>query len=137
MTGSGIGRLTAGRFSSSRTGMETGTSSNKTLARRRRKPSLPPLRTNGILISAQIGAFILYLVSEKRGAPATRLMRIPVGGGPPELVLRGEKIKNFSCAREANLCVVVEEVEGKQILTTFDPLKGRGRKAADVRLSGL
>lgn len=74
------------------------------------------------------GVFILYLFSEKHDAPATRLMRVPVGGGPPELVLSGEKITNFSCAREANLCVVVEEVEGKQILTTFDPLKGRGEK---------
>ena len=55
-------------------------------------------------------------------------MRVPVGGGPPELVLTGEKIRNFSCAREAKLCVVVEEVEGKQVLTTFDPLKGRGEK---------
>jgi Tol biopolymer transport system component len=74
------------------------------------------------------GAFILYLVSVKRGELATRLMRIPVGGGPPELVLSGEKIRNFSCAREAKLCVVAEEVEGKQILTQFDPLKGRGEK---------
>ena len=73
-------------------------------------------------------AFILYLVSEKPGRTATRLMRVPVGGGPPEQVLSGEKIKYFSCAREANLCVVVEEVEGKQILTTFDPVKGRGEK---------
>jgi serine/threonine protein kinase len=72
--------------------------------------------------------FILYLVSEKRRADATRLMRIPVSGGPPELVLTGEKIKNFSCAREVNLCAVVEEVDGKQILTAFDPVKGRGEK---------
>ena len=36
--------------------------------------------------------------------------------------------QEFSCAREANVCVVVEEVEGKQILTKFDPLKGRGDK---------
>jgi hypothetical protein len=72
--------------------------------------------------------FILYLFSEKSGEPATRLMRVPVGGGPPELVLKGEKIKNFSCAREAKLCVVAEEVEGKQVLTTFDPVKGRGQK---------
>lgn len=55
-------------------------------------------------------------------------MRIPVGGGSPEPVLTGEKIKNFACAHEAKLCVVVEEVAGKQILTTFDPLKGRGEK---------
>jgi Tol biopolymer transport system component len=72
--------------------------------------------------------FILYLVSERRGALAGRLMRVPVGGGPPELVLKGEKIKAFSCAREANLCVVAEEVEGKQVLSTFDPLKGGGEK---------
>jgi Tol biopolymer transport system component len=75
------------------------------------------------------GTFILYLVSEKRGALATRLMRVPVAGGASELVLRGEKIKNFSCARQANLCVLVEgEVKGKQTLTTFDPLKGRGEQ---------
>ncbi len=82
--------------------------------------------------------FILYLVSAKREATATRLMRVPVGGGPPELVLTGEKIKNFSCARRANLCVVVEEVDGKQILSNFDPLKGRGEKLtlADYSDSG-
>jgi Tol biopolymer transport system component len=74
------------------------------------------------------GAFIFYLVSEKPGPTATRLVRVPVGGGPPEVVLRGEKIRYFSCAREANLCVVVEEVEGDQVLTTFDPLKGRGEQ---------
>jgi serine/threonine protein kinase len=60
---------------------------------------------------------------ESKAEPA-----IPVGGGPPERVLSGEKIKNFSCAREANLCVVAEEVEGKQVLTKFDPLNGRGEK---------
>ena len=91
MTQSGIGRLTAARFSSSRTGMETRTSSNKTLARRRRKPSLPALSTKWHPSLSPDGAFILYLVSEKPGADATRLMRIPVGGGPPELVLSGRK----------------------------------------------
>jgi eukaryotic-like serine/threonine-protein kinase len=75
------------------------------------------------------GAFILYLVSRKPGAE-TRLMRVPTTGGPPQLVLSGEKILNFSCAREAKLCVVVEQVDGKQVLTAFDPLKGRGEKLA-------
>jgi Tol biopolymer transport system component len=73
-------------------------------------------------------AFVLYLVSKKRDAPATRLMRVPVSGGPTEPVLTGEKIKNFSCARDAKMCVVVEEMNGKQILTNFDPLKGRGER---------
>jgi len=73
------------------------------------------------------GAFILHLVSEKTSHTATRLMRVPVGGGPPEAVLTGKNIKDFSCARAAALCVVVEEAEGKQVLTIFDPLKGRGQ----------
>jgi hypothetical protein len=74
------------------------------------------------------GAWVLYLVSEKLGKKATRLMRIPAGGGPPELVLRAENMTNFSCAREANLCVVSQELDGKQVLSTFDPLKGKGEK---------
>jgi len=79
------------------------------------------------------GTFILYLVTEKtntlpwESSTDARLMRVPIGGGRPELVLRG-KISNFSCAGRAKLCVVAEEMEGKQILTTFDPLKGRGEK---------
>jgi len=83
------------------------------------------------------GAFVLYLFSEKLKSDATRLMRIPVGGGPPEVVLTGEKIKNFSCAREVNLCVVAEDVAGKQILTTFDPLKGRGKTLPQPDYPGL
>jgi len=51
-------------------------------------------------------AFILYLVSRKPGQDASRLMRVPVGGGPPELVLTGEKIKNYSCARARRSCVL-------------------------------
>jgi hypothetical protein len=66
--------------------------------------------------------------AENRAPDAERLMRIPVGGGVPELVLSGEKIWTFSCAREANLCVAAEEVEGRQILTTFDPLTGREKR---------
>ncbi|MSO23788.1 MAG: serine/threonine-protein kinase [Acidobacteria bacterium] len=72
------------------------------------------------------GNWVLYLVSRRGRDRSTRLLRVPVGGGPPEAVLTGENLKNFSCAREANLCVVAEDVAGKRILTTFDPLKGRG-----------
>ena len=51
------------------------------------------------------GAFILYLVSPKPFEPATRLMRIPVGGGPPERVLSGEKDQELLlCARGQFVC---------------------------------
>jgi Tol biopolymer transport system component len=75
------------------------------------------------------GNWVLYLVSKRGRDKATRLLRISAsGGGPPEVVLTGENLMNFSCAGEAKLCVVAEEVAGKQILTTFDPLKGRGEQ---------
>src|SRR5438093_2088367 len=123
---SGIGQLTAGRSSSIRTETEPMTSSNKTSARRTRKPSLRRAEQERHPALSPDRAFVLYLVSENAGA--TRLMRVPVGGGPPELVLMGQGIKNFSCARDVNLCVVAEDVEGKQILTTLDPLKGKGER---------
>jgi Tol biopolymer transport system component len=74
------------------------------------------------------GRWVLYLVSKRGREQSTRLLRVPIGGGPPEVVLTGEHLKNFSCASEAKLCVVAEEAEGRQMLSTFDPMKGRGER---------
>jgi Tol biopolymer transport system component len=77
------------------------------------------------------GAWILYAEWPKRGASTSvRLMRIPLSGGVPQLVLETPNSRYFGCARSpANLCVVVEESQdNKQItVTAFDPLKGRGK----------
>ena len=83
------------------------------------------------------GSWVLYLVSKRGRDKATRLLRVPVGGGPPEVVLTGENLKNFSCAREAKLCVVAEEAEGKQMLSTFDPMKGRGERLPITDFDGF
>jgi eukaryotic-like serine/threonine-protein kinase len=78
------------------------------------------------------GASILYLEGPKTAGPSTpiRLMRIPVGGGAPQLVLETRNNPGYQCARApASLCVVSElSPDGKQFtLTAYDPLKGRGK----------
>jgi len=79
------------------------------------------------------GGWILFMEIPKRSAnPASpvRLIRIPVGGGVPQLVLETRNWVDFRCARApANLCVIFEtSQDGKQFMVTaFDPVKGRGR----------
>jgi hypothetical protein len=59
-------------------------------------------------------------------------MRMRVRGGPPELVLEGKNMPNppFQCTMAPGaLCAVAERSPDRRLLTitTFDPLKGRGR----------
>ena len=79
------------------------------------------------------GAWILFLLVSPRtqANPAPdRLMRIPVSGGVPELVLETPRWDGFSCARApASLCVIIEPSQDRKhrTITAFDPLKGRGK----------
>jgi Tol biopolymer transport system component len=77
------------------------------------------------------GAWILFELSPvPRPAPASRLMRVPAGGGVPQLVLEARNFSAFHCARApATLCVFVETSQDRKqsTITAFDPLKGRGR----------
>jgi serine/threonine protein kinase len=81
------------------------------------------------------GSWILYSAPgsghENIGPAPQRLMRSPVSGGPGQLVLEGEGILDYHCARTpAHVCVVEESrAEQKQVVfTTFDPEKGRGHE---------
>jgi Tol biopolymer transport system component len=78
------------------------------------------------------GAWILYRELPKVIQPSTPLplMRIPVGGGVPQLVLESRNSHGFWCARApASLCAVLEASPDQKLftLTAFDPLKGRGK----------
>jgi len=79
------------------------------------------------------GAWILYLEFRKRAlgpSSEARLMRIPVSGGVPQLVLETRNLSWYGCARApASLCEVHEasQDEKQLILTAFDPVKGRGK----------
>jgi Tol biopolymer transport system component len=79
-------------------------------------------------------AWILYVLYPKNGglsAPA-QLMRVPVAGGPPQLVFEAQGgYEMHRCAKSrAKFCTIAERSsDGKQIVfTSFDPLEGRGRE---------
>ena len=79
------------------------------------------------------GAWILYVEVPKTAVgPSTplRLMRVPVSGGAPQLVLETRNWRGHGCASARSTLCVLEEAsqDEKQVtLTAFDPLKGRGK----------
>jgi eukaryotic-like serine/threonine-protein kinase len=76
------------------------------------------------------GAWILYLETPQDGSSGpVRLMRVPVAGGLPQLVLTGTIVDSHRCAKSpATLCMIAERsADRKQLIfTAFDPVKGRG-----------
>jgi eukaryotic-like serine/threonine-protein kinase len=79
------------------------------------------------------GSWIFYGVTSHDKSPG-KLMRIPVAGGSPQLVLTAEMDGAPRCARSpATLCAIAERsADRKQLVfTTFDAVKGRGRKIAE------
>ena len=82
------------------------------------------------------GAWLLYIASASEdGSTVRELMRVPIDGGQPQLVLRVEAptYAGLRCAKTpATICVIAElTVDRKQLVfTALDPLKGRGRELA-------
>jgi Tol biopolymer transport system component len=85
------------------------------------------------------GDSILFVVAPKRGAASNpvRLMRLPLSGGPPQLVLEAPGINNHQCARfPATICIVSELEPGRERFFTFDPVKGLGSELVNARVEG-
>jgi hypothetical protein len=86
------------------------------------------------------GSIVLYVNSRydlNPGAPlgTQQLMRVPVTGGPPQLVLEGRGINNLQCARlPSTLCIYSELAPGEEHFYTFDPLKGKGNEIPGVTI---
>ena len=83
------------------------------------------------------GHWILYMaLPEARypgGSVPVRIMRVPVSGGPPQLVLTALGTTDIHCTRApANLCVFDEQQQGHLVFTSVDPIKGRGRAFATM-----
>jgi Tol biopolymer transport system component/DNA-binding winged helix-turn-helix (wHTH) protein len=76
------------------------------------------------------GRWLLYA-----SAPAAyttgpaKLMRVPVGGGSPQVVMAVTNARDWHCSNAAaNVCVIIESNGASQFtVTAFDPLKGRGK----------
>ena len=92
------------------------------------EPVSTPTQEVGGAVYSPDGAWILYLENQKQSH--SRLMRVPVNGGVPQLVLETRNDARYECApAPASLCVLSEESrDQKQLtLTAFDPVKGRGK----------
>jgi Tol biopolymer transport system component/DNA-binding winged helix-turn-helix (wHTH) protein len=64
-----------------------------------------------------------------------RLMRLPISGGTPELVLQEPGINNFQCARTpATVCVLSEFTDNHLAFFTFNP--ATGEKEPITRIEG-
>jgi eukaryotic-like serine/threonine-protein kinase len=81
------------------------------------------------------GAWILFLSRPKQkpgSVPGVfRLMRAPVSGGSPELVLDGlPDTTILACPRAAGACTLMEKGEKELIFYALDPIIGKGRELA-------
>ncbi len=74
------------------------------------------------------GAWVLYMMGDPNRV--SRLMRVPAGGGAPQMVMETRPWWDFNCASApSSLCVILEVTPDEKHLTVtaFDPVKGRGK----------
>lgn len=94
--------------------------------------------SSGARLSPDSG-YILYLMSPKLGHVPwhARLMRMPVAGGPAQVVLEGDGIMNQECARAPEtLCLFSVVDEHSERFFSFDPLKGKGSEIPELKIDG-
>ena len=92
-----------------------------------------PGRNEGAQLSPD-GSNLIYVAHPPGSADEVdRVMRLPIAGGPPELVLEQRGLGFFDCPSVAGaLCVLSEHRQLKKALFAFDPLKGRGREIVEL-----
>jgi Tol biopolymer transport system component/predicted Ser/Thr protein kinase len=75
------------------------------------------------------GKFILAVISPLGSSvPTGRIIRVPSGGGTPQLVMEVSRFYNYACARApSELCFVGEVYDDarKVRIMAFDPLRGK------------
>ncbi len=74
------------------------------------------------------GEWLLYVLAATEPSAVDRLMRVPLKGGSPELVLTGRIYGKIACARSpASVCVIAEATSDRRqlIFAAFDPQLGR------------
>jgi serine/threonine protein kinase/Tol biopolymer transport system component len=76
------------------------------------------------------GKWIIAQITASSDQPQ-KLVRIPIGGGTSELIFTLAIFNSFACARSpSNLCAVAEQTPDHKhaVITSFDPIKGRGKE---------
>jgi Tol biopolymer transport system component len=77
------------------------------------------------------GSQVLYGSQPDPANPAgpVSLMRLPVSGGPPQLVVRDIGLGNYQCARlPSTLCIIDKTHNTESVFFSFDPERGIGRE---------
>jgi DNA-binding winged helix-turn-helix (wHTH) protein/Tol biopolymer transport system component len=99
-------------------------------------PRLSPDGSMVLYVKSESGAGGFgHMQSSQSPAPVftQQLMRVPLSGGPPQLVLEGRGINNLQCARlPSTLCVYSELSPGEERFYTFDPLNGKGKEIPEA-----
>jgi len=98
-------------------------------------------KEDGYVLSACVspeGSSVFYRSNpEEHGPPApSKLMRVPITGGSPQLVLTGNLEGGPRCAKSpATLCAIAERSPDRKqlVFEAFDLVKGRGRELADLK----
>jgi Tol biopolymer transport system component/DNA-binding winged helix-turn-helix (wHTH) protein len=81
------------------------------------------------------GSQILYSVPVNPGdhLGPVRLMRAPINGGPPHIVLEAPAIGNFECSHApATICAFSQEEPKELVISVFDPVIGEPHKIATL-----
>jgi Tol biopolymer transport system component len=75
------------------------------------------------------GAWLLYkdYGAAANSGTSVRVMRLPLGSGPAEVVMDAPPVASYRRAARADSIWVMSEMEtGQMVLRRFDPLRGRG-----------
>jgi WD40 repeat protein len=83
------------------------------------------------------GTDLLYLVMPKAGESSqnVRIMRMPLAGGPSQLVLAAPGIWNHQCARlPATMCIFSPSEPNQQKFYAFDPVTGANAEIMSARI---
>jgi Tol biopolymer transport system component/DNA-binding winged helix-turn-helix (wHTH) protein len=80
------------------------------------------------------GSWLIY-GTVKGGSPSPgKLMRVPIAGGFPQLIMTANLVGGPRCARSpATLCAIAERSADRRqlVFTAFDPVQGRGHELVE------
>lgn len=103
------------------------------------QPALPESATSSVPTLSPDGSFLLYVASAHPTVSGSSLpaqiMRVPMNGGTPTLLLTAYIYDSPRCARApATLCAIAEPSPDRKklIFTALDPVNGRGRELARI-----
>jgi Tol biopolymer transport system component len=77
------------------------------------------------------GADVLYsaFTNPSDNTSPVRIIRVPLSGGPPRIVLEAPNIENFQCSRvPAKVCVLSQPKPSQMTFSVFDPQRGNLRE---------